>query len=197
MREEQYYNTPSDEEDKTEGGQSSEGSEFVLPVEMDQKLMKALAEGDVQIKKVEVEISDQGKNDTLSMSASSVEQVFVPAPQNTAGYPTIVNSTSATATAPKINGSELFTVFPTIDQIKLDVVTTTVKPLTTTPIIVQEAETLGENTVRFDRPFFWYLYDEKMGPLYYGAIHSLATYQKEYGIEVRFFNSLFLGFILT
>lgn len=181
MREEGVYTGPTGPADEEEQGQGEgERSEFVLPMDMDPQLIKALVEGEVQLKKVDVVVADDGKNDTISAAASSVEQISVlpdTMQQNqTVEIPSTENSTIQAQTN---ESNAQFMGLPDLEKIQTDLlVTTPIAP--TTPFV---PEPLPPNTVRFDRPFFWYLYDEEMGPLYYGTVHSLATYQKEYGIE--------------
>jgi len=177
----QYHASPLIEEDdeeelNPEAANSQERGELILPVELDPKLIRALAEGEMEIKKVDVMVADdKGGNDTLSVAASSpVETLSLP-PQNMSlpamlGYPSVNGSVA--------KDNDFAALFPGVEELQLDVTTTPPPP--TTPFV---PEPLPENTIRFDRPFFWYLFDEEMGPLYYGTIHSLATYQREYGIE--------------
>jgi hypothetical protein len=179
---------PADEDDESTLGEevasapgqpasaATQGSEFILPVEMDPKLAAAIASGAVEVEKVDVLVADN--NDTITAaSTSSVEQVAAPV---------VVTPSAGNATAAGQNETVLASVLDAIPvqgpadiEDALDLVTT-IPPPTTTAFV---PESLPEGTLRFDRPFFWFLHDEDMGPLYYGTIHSIATYQKEYGIE--------------
>jgi len=31
------------------------------------------------------------------------------------------------------------------------------------------------STVRYDKPFYWYLEDEEVGPIFYGVVYSIST----------------------
>lgn len=171
MREFQGGPPPSSYESEvtpTSGEKVADGSEFVLPVEMDETLAKALADGSLQVEKVDVIVADKDNNDTITAaSTSSIEEV-VAAPSD------IVNVNISSLSYPQ--------VIPTAEA-RIGEAAETTAPSSTTTIPPFVTEPLDENTIRFDKPFFWYLYDEEMGPLYYGTVNSIATYQKEYGIE--------------
>lgn len=186
MRDEGVYNGPTNSaEEEEEVASTGERSEFVLPMEMDPQLIKALAQGQLQLKQVDVLVDDNGKNDTLSASASSVETVSVLPNQNQTfvvevpKIPGTINSTSVSGVNVSAT-NPAFSVVPDFEKLEQVATTSTTPEPPTTPFV---PETLPEGTIRFDKPFFWYLYDEEMGPIYYGTVHSLATYQKEYGIE--------------
>jgi len=42
---------------------------------------------------------------------------------------------------------------------------------------------MNNKMLAFDKPFIWYVHDDKLGFLQFGSVNSLATYRKEYGIE--------------
>jgi len=175
--------SPADE--SATGSSSAAGSEFILPVEMEPKLAASIASGAVQVEQVDVIVADNNDNDTTSAAASTNSEVVVPPPGNgtIALAQNETSSSSAPAVQPPAPSADIVSAIPVQGPSDIEAAlesVSTLPPPTTTPFV---PEVLPEGTIRFDRPFFWFLNDEDMGPLYYGTIHSIATYQKEYGIE--------------
>lgn len=154
----------------TLAGINDETAEVVVPVVLDERLAKSLEEGKVDIKGVDLTIEDPKTNETFTAQGSIMDEP--PSSDSLAEeVATTVKSEDADPIAAASSTTVAVSTSPGEANTNLPS-TSTIAP-----------EPLMMDTIRFDQPFFWYLYDKEMGPLYYGTVHSLATYKKEYGLE--------------
>lgn len=137
---------------------------------LDERLAKSLEEGKVDIKGVDLTLEDPKTNETFTAQGSLMDEP----PSSDGIADEVVTSISSEASEPVAAASSTTAVVSTIEGEATANIpsTSTIAP-----------EPLTMDTIIFDQPFFWYLYDKEMGPLYYGTVHSLATYKKEYGLE--------------
>ncbi|CAL8110111.1 unnamed protein product [Orchesella dallaii] len=148
-------------------GTDGENAEVIVPVVLNGELAKELEEGQMEIKGADLTIEDPKTNETITAQGSILSELPSTDEASVTGIPPAEGNTEV--------GAGLVTE-PSTTTIKIegiaDLPTSTVAP-----------EPVDKDTIRFSQPFFWYLYDKELGPLYYGTVHSLATYRKEYGLE--------------
>jgi len=46
-------------------------------------------------------------------------------------------------------------------------------------------------TIRFDKPFYWYLQDEVLGPVFIGAVNSFKTYRQQSAAVDELFDDMY------
>ncbi|ODN03973.1 hypothetical protein Ocin01_02729 [Orchesella cincta] len=152
-------------------GMDGQNAEVVVPVVLDDELARTLEEGNMEIKGVDLTIEDPKTNETITAQGS-----LLSAPPST-------DDIAVTAVPPAEDVTEVEAEAGITESSSIPTTTIKIEAKANLPTSTVAPEVVDKDTIQFSQPFFWYLYDKELGPLYYGTVHSLATYRKEYGLE--------------
>lgn len=152
-----------------------ETAEVVVPVVLDEQLAKSLEEGRMDIKGVDLTIEDPKTNETFTAQGSLLDE-----PPSSDDIAETATASALSSSETKSEGEDPLVVAASTQA---EVSTIKVEAVAELPTSTVAPEPVEKDTIQFSQPFFWYLFDKELGPLYYGTINSLATYKKEYGLE--------------